>query len=389
MNRRDFQLRLAGALALGGPLAACARRGTSDRLERIVDETVRPLMQENAIPGVAVAVSAGGQRRFFSFGMASKETGQAVTEDTIFEIGSLSKTFTATLAAYAQETGALAFTDPASRHLPALAGSSFDRIRLLELGTYTAGGLPLQFPDDVTDTPGMLAYFRNWRPAWPPGTRRLYSNPSIGLFGDLAARSMGMPFDALMETKLFPLLGLSRTFIRVPPSHMGDYAWGYARDGRPIRVAPGPLDSEAYGVKTSAADLIRFVDAQMDGAALAPSLRRAIAATHAGYFDVEGMVQGLGWEMYADPGDLDQLLKGNSTRMALEPHEARRLEPPMPPRGTVWINKTGSTNGFGAYAAFVPAQRIGIVMLANRNYPNAARVQAAHRILTALGVKPA
>ncbi len=78
---------------------------------------------------------------------------------------------------------------------------------------------------------------------------------------------------------------------------MDRYAWGMSKAGKPVRVTPGVLDSEAYGVKTTAADMIRFVEANMDGAVLDDTLRRAIAATHAGYYRVGDMTQGLGWEM--------------------------------------------------------------------------------------------
>ena len=204
------------------------------RLDRVVDDAIAPIMAKNRVPGMAVAVTARGQRSLSYYGVASKESGQKVTPDTLFEIGSISKTFTATLAGLAQARGALALADPASKYLPALAGSSFDGISLLDLATYTAGGLPLQFPDDVTDQDRMIAYFKRWRPAYAPGTRRLYSNPSIGLFGYLAARSMGEPFEDLMERKLFPALGLAHTFIRVPPGQMGHYAQGYTmKDDRP------------------------------------------------------------------------------------------------------------------------------------------------------------
>ena len=48
------------------------------------------------------------------------------------------------------------------------------------------------------------------------------------------------------------------------------------------------------------------------------------------------------------------------------------------------LNKTGSTNGFGSYAAFIPGKKIGVVLLANKNYPIDARVNAAYEILTQL-----
>nr|WP_225765536.1 class C beta-lactamase [Inquilinus sp. Marseille-Q2685] len=371
------------ALLLGTP-ANAADVPSRDRLESVVRDAVAPVLKENDIPGMAVAVTAQGKQYFFNYGVAARESGQKVTEDTLFEIGSVSKTFTAVLGAAAQLRGTLSLSDSASQHLPALAGSAFDRISLLDLATYTAGGLPLQFPDGVTDQDGMIAFYRGWRPAYAAGTHRLYSNPSIGLFGALAARSLNRPFDDLMEQEIFPGLGLTRTYIRVPRDQMDRYAWGVSRSGRPVRVTPGMLDSEAYGVKTTAADMIRFVEANMGGGALDDTLRRAIAATHAGYYRVGDMTQGLGWEMYAWPIGLDRLLAGNSSEMSQKAHAVTRLDPPLPPQDDVLINKTGSTNGFGAYVAFVPARGIGVVILANRAYPIAARVKAAYRILAAL-----
>nr|WP_322711370.1 serine hydrolase [Nostoc sp. ChiSLP03a]MDZ8212587.1 serine hydrolase [Nostoc sp. ChiSLP03a] len=135
-------------------LGACAQAADSkdqSQFEQIVSEVIRPIMEENNVPGMAVAVTVQGKRYFFNYGVASKESAQKVTQDTIFEIGSVSKTFTATLASYAQVSGTLSLLDNASKYLPALADSSFNKISLLNLGTYTAGGLPLQFPDNVNN----------------------------------------------------------------------------------------------------------------------------------------------------------------------------------------------------------------------------------------------
>jgi beta-lactamase class C len=365
-------------------IVAAGQCVAQDQIETVVNAAVQPVMQAEGINGMAVAVTVNGQAHYFNYGVASKETGNAVTQDTLFEIGSVSKTFTATLAAYAQASGKLSLSDKASQVLPALRGSAFDHISVLQLGTYSAGGLPLQFPAESDSADKMLGYYKQWKPLYAPGSHRLYSNPSLGLFGYLAAQSMGQPFDELMEKTLLPKLGLKHTYVHVPQDQMALYAQGYNQDGKPVRVTPGALDSEAYGVKTSAADLLGYVGANMKPASLEKPLQQAIALTHSGYYTVDDMTQGLGWEMYRYPITLDRLLDGNSTPMAMEAHKVQWLNPPQAQPQSVLVNKTGSTGGFGAYVAYVPSKDIGIVMLANKNYPNAERVRIAHRILSAL-----
>lgn len=353
-------------------------------LRTVVDAGVKPLMQQQGIPGLSIAVVNQGKVQYFNYGVASKETKQAVNQDTLFEIGSISKTFTATLGGYAQATGKLKLSDTASQHLPALAGGVFDHISLLQLATYTAGGLPLQFPQSADTAQAMLGYFQHWKPTYAPGEQRLYSNPSIGLFGYLAAQSLGQPFNVAMENTLLPKLGLSNTHVRVPTGKSEHYAQGYDKDQKPVRVTPGALDSEAYGIKTSTQDLAHYVIANLHPETLEKPLQQAIATTHAGYYTVNGMTQGLGWERYPYPIKLQALLDGNSTEMAMQPHKVNWLTPAQPQPANVLYNKTGSTGGFGGYVAYVPSKDMGVVILANRNYPNAERVKLAYAILSAM-----
>ena len=349
-----------------------------------VDRAVRPLLEEHGAPGVAVAVTVDGQRYFFSYGVAAKDTNTPVTEDTLFEIGSVSKTITATLVTYAQALGKLSLEDHPGQFLPQLRRSALDRASLLHLGTYTAGGLPLQFPDTVSNNAEMTTYFERWTPSAQPGTQRRYSNPSIGLLGHITALAMNGDFADLVESELFPKLGLNRSYIRVPDAEMARYAWGTNKNGKAVRVTPAVLDAEAYGVKASAADLIRFVENNIHPDTLEPALRQAVEGTHIGYFKVGEMVQGLGWEQYPYPVTLEQLLTGNSTDMSMKPNAAMPLTPPRVPVEPTLFNKTGSTGGFGAYVAFVPAKQIGIVILANKNVPIPARITAAHAVLDQL-----
>src|ERR1035437_7016550 len=149
------------------------------RIKSAVDMAIQPVMAKYGIPGMAVGISVAGKPYVFTYGVASTATHRPVTRDTLFEIGSISKTFTATLASYAQVTGDLSLSDKTSKYLPALQGSKFGNVSLLNLGTHTPGGLPLQVPENIKNNDELMQYFKDWRPAYPPGTRRTYSNIGI------------------------------------------------------------------------------------------------------------------------------------------------------------------------------------------------------------------
>ena len=111
-------------------LAACTISQTvsaedtlpADEVAAAVAQAVRPVMKQYDIPGMAVGITVDGRHYVFDYGVASKATGERVDASTLFEIGSITKTFTASLVSYAQLTGKLSLSDEVSADLPALRG---------------------------------------------------------------------------------------------------------------------------------------------------------------------------------------------------------------------------------------------------------------------------
>ncbi|MCU6325774.1 ACT family cephalosporin-hydrolyzing class C beta-lactamase [Enterobacter quasiroggenkampii] len=375
---------LSCALLLSVASAAFAAPMSEKQLAEVVERTVTPLMNAQAIPGMAVAVIYQGQPHYFTFGKADVAANKPVTPQTLFELGSISKTFTGVLGGDAIARGEITLGDPVTKYWPELTGKQWQGIRMLDLATYTAGGLPLQVPDEVTDTASLLRFYQNWQPKWKPGTTRLYANTSIGLFGALAVKPSGMSYEQAMTTRVFKPLKLDHTWINVPKAEEAHYAWGY-RDGKAVHVSPGMLDAEAYGVKTNVQDMASWVMVNMMPDSLQDSpLKHGIALAQSRYWRVGAMYQGLGWEMLNWPVNAQTVVGGSDNKVALAPLPAREVNPPAPPVKASWVHKTGSTGGFGSYVAFVPEKQLGIVMLANKSYPNPARVEVAYRILDAL-----
>jgi beta-lactamase class C len=356
--------------------------GNKREVKKVVDATVQPLMAKENIPGMAIGLVVDGRPYVFNYGVASRETGQPVAASTLFEVGSISKTFTASLISYAQIHDYVSLSDEVGKYFEPLRGTPFGDVTLLELGTHTAGSLPMQVPHGIDDDQQLLRYLKEFHLNQEPGTLRVYSNIGIGTLGLIAAKAMGADYATLMQERLLTPLGLTSTYINVPADRMADYAQGYTEDGKPIRLGPGELWQEAYGVRTTAADLVRYLEANMNLIDVAPDVQHALIDTHTGYFKTGAMTQDLIWEQYPYPVALRSLLAGTAEISDAVP--ATPLKPPERPRQDVWINKTGSTNGFTAYVAFVPAKRLGIVLLANKSFSLPERVTAAYQILTAL-----
>lgn len=371
------------ALALSAsPLHAADM--TDKAFQEMVDRVFQPVIRKYDIPGLAVGVTINGSEFYYTYGEASRETKAPVTSDTIFELGSVSKIFNVTLAALAEQRGLLSMDQPVSTYLPELKGGAFDKITLVNLATHTSGGLPLQVPDSVNDDAGLMTYLKSWKPAYKAGTMRSYSNVSIGLLGRISGERFGGTYRQAAEGKLFPALGLKSTFIAVPLDVMDRYAFGYSNANKPVRVGPGVLEDEAYGIKTTARDMVHLLELNLKPGALAPEFKAAIEKTHMGYFDTAYYTQDMVWEQYAWPVALKKLLDGNSAKISLESQPVKQRAKPLAPQSAVLMNKTGSTNGFGAYVVLVPKAHIGLTVLANRNYPNPVRAETGLKLIQAL-----
>jgi len=363
------------------PIAGQCQTEQPSALKKFTDSLVNPIIAAYHIPGLSIAVTVNGKHTFMNYGLASKEKSSLVDEKTLFELGSISKTFTAALASIAETEGKLNLSSPVSKYLPELKNKAFDQIRLYHLGTHTAGGFTLQLPDEIKNENELMAYYNSWKPKYPVGTQRIYTNPGIGLLGVVAGKVLKTSFPIAMKKHVLDEIGLTNTFYDVPEALQKDYAQGYDKTDRPVRVNPAVLADEAYGVKSSSADMIKFIDAQMGLLPIKKSILKALENTRKGYFQTEFMTQGLIWEQYDFPVSLNQLQSGNSYDMIYKPNKVNELIPHQEAKSQVLVNKTGSTNGFGGYVMFVPSKKIGIVVLANKNYPNADRIDIAYKIL--------
>lgn len=242
---------------LGNPSPAFAQgdaSATADRLGEELEGLVERILPAFQIPGMAVGLVVDGQLILAQgFGQADQESGRPVTPDTVFQIGSISKSFTATLAAQLAEEERLAFDQPLRRHLPH-ADLPETPFTLRHLATHTSG-LPGDAPNlrRLHDDYPILAFshfelHRGLAEAqleFPPGSAWGYSNFGYAVLGHVLEVVTATPFEVLLKERLTGPLGMESTTVTLWPEILPRLATPYYLQDDGELVEYLPWDEEA------------------------------------------------------------------------------------------------------------------------------------------------
>ena len=360
-----------------------------------VAQTVRQIMTEymtsNQIPGAAVEVYVDGKPSSYYFGYANRDKKISVSKNTIFELGSITKVMTSLLLAQEVDSANMQFGDSVTNFLTSLP-NAYEDITLMNLATNTSG-LPFELPEKITRVDDLYAYLPNYTPPYSADERWIYSNVGIGLLGYALETETHQSFNQLYIRRIMQPLHMQPFALTVPARYQHFYAQGYDNNGQPVNPAELGIFPSAYAVKSSAGDMQKFLAAAIGLPGTPDRIFYPMRMTEAVYVRVPDKLQGLGWQIHEiKPEDIAGLLQTEKKSNAgLIPIEEIYEKPTF--HGDALIDKTGSTNGFRAYIAFIPNKKTGIVILTNRGASDNAIIVAGRKILFSLakidmGMKP-
>jgi CubicO group peptidase (beta-lactamase class C family) len=291
------------------------------------------------------------------YGIANDSTGALVTPETVFDIGSLAKTFTAAAVLVLESRGRLSLDDSLSRFLDGVPADK-RAITLRQLLSHTSG-LGADFPyenptaEDYEEVSRDEAVRRilAMPMAAQPGAQFQYSNPGFILLAAVVERAAGEPFRGFVRRALLEPAGMRHTgFWGEDVAAMEDdaLARSYDEDGQTgnLRLRSGTTWFDLGGgeMVSTVGDLYRWADALLSGRVLdAERVRRLWTAGEGGY--------GLGWHT-------------DTTA-----------------HGTRWIHHGGDYVGFGAELAIYPDDGVVMANLANRRFGILGTRYAADRVI--------
>lgn len=239
-----------------------------DALHAELEERVAEAAQRLGVPGVAVGICAGGDEDYVYHGVTSVENPLEVNGDTLFQIGSTTKTYTATVMMMLAERGLVDLDAPVRTYVPELRLKDEEAARtvtVLQLLNHTAG-----WSGDLHENTGdgddarerfldvLATAAQNSR----PGTVASYNNAAVNLAGLVIERVTGKTYEAVVTEMLLAPLGMESSYFFPGDVMTRRFAVGHRKRDEQIRVArPWALPrsvAPAGGIVSTAADQIRY-----------------------------------------------------------------------------------------------------------------------------------
>jgi CubicO group peptidase (beta-lactamase class C family) len=297
--------------------------------------------------GLVIGVVQRGRRHIQTFGKVNATNADPPNAETLFEIGSVTKVFTALALAKIAGDGAVALGDPISRYLPGNVVSpqkNGREITLLDLATH-ASGLP-RLPDNFNaSSKDELNPYESYKAADlykdlsarkladEPGKNSDYSNYGFGLLGHILELKTGKPFEQLiMETVCAPL-AMTNTTVHLSADQKTRLTPGHNAKDQIVPNWDFNVLAGCGAFRSDADDLLGFVEANLNNPP--SSLSPALAETQRFHFKKFSGGVGLGWQI-------------------AEPVNKQILH---------WHN--GGTGGYASFVGFDLVNQVGVVILSN------------------------
>ena len=256
---------------------SASSQGTPAPALGVVDGIVQEAIRDGQIPGAVVLVGHDGEIIYHkAFGERALEPRrEAMTEDTIFDVASLTKVIATTTAVMQlAEKGQIRVNDPVVKYIPEFAENGKEEITVRELLTHHSGlpkDLDLSQPWEGRETALRMAYAD--KPTYPPGSRFLYSDVNFIVLGALVERVSGLSLDEYCQKNIFTPLQMTRTrflppaawFPKIAPTQYDEHEKmlrGIVHDPTARRM--GGVAGHA-GLFSTADDLAKFAQALLDG----------------------------------------------------------------------------------------------------------------------------
>jgi len=272
-TRQRFVVLLIVILLCAGsgsvPYMAAAQGSQSDtEIQAILQQRID---QYKKSVGIVVGVINDQGSRVIGYGRLNQESDRKPDGDTVFEIGSVTKVFTAILLADMVERGELRLDDPISKFLPQsvkVPTRNGKEITLLDLATHTSGlpRMPNNFaPKDLNNpyadytVEQMYAFLSNHTLTRDIGAKYEYSNYGAGLLGHILALKAGMDYETLVKTRICDPLKMNSTRIQLAPELRARLATGHDGDLKAVANWDLPTLAGAGALRSTVNDLLKFL----------------------------------------------------------------------------------------------------------------------------------